>query len=77
MEDADGPRYIVTLTKDEIQELKALVQKGGKGYRIRHAQILLKLDQKPENESWSYDRIKDTFGASHSTIAGIAKRFVM
>lgn len=42
-------RYVVTLTDDEIQELKALVQKGGKGYRIRHAQILLKLDQRPEN----------------------------
>lgn len=69
------PRYIVTLTNDEIQELKALVQKGGKGYRIRHAQILLKLNQKPENAFWSYDRIKDTFGTSHSTIAGIAKRF--
>ncbi len=38
------PRYVVTLTDDEIQELKALVQQGGKGYRIRHAQILLKLD---------------------------------
>ena len=43
------PRYVVTLTDNEIQELKALVQKGGKGYRIRHAQILLKLDQRPEN----------------------------
>ena len=53
------PRYVVTLTDDEIQELKVLVQKGGKGYRIRHAQILLKLDQKPENKSWTYDRIKD------------------
>lgn len=71
------PRYIVTLTNDEIQEMKALVQKGGKGYRIRHAQILLKLDQKPENETWTYDRIKDAYGASRSTVAGIAKRFVM
>ena len=70
------PRYIVTLTDNEMQELKALEQKGGKGYRIRHAQILLKLDQKPENEAWTYDRIKDAYGASHSTIAGIAKRFV-
>ena len=51
------PRYVVTLTDDEIQELKVLVQKGGKGYRIRHAQVLLKLDQKPENKSWTYDRI--------------------
>ena len=71
------PRYVVILTDDEIQELKALVQKGGKGYRIRHAQILLKLDQRPENRFWTYDRIKDAYGASHSTIAGIAKRFVM
>ena len=53
------PRYHVTLTDTEIQELKSLVQKGGKGYRIKHAQILLKLDQKPENSSWTYDRIKE------------------
>lgn len=71
------PRYVVTLTDNEIQEFKALVQKGGKGYRIRHAQILLKLDQRPENKSWTYDRIKDAYGASHSTIAAIAKRFGM
>ena len=71
------PRYIVTLTNDEIQELKALIQKGGKGYRIKHAQILLKLDQKPENKIWTYDRIKDAYGASRATIAGIAQRFVM
>ena len=70
------PRYHVTLTDTEIQELKSLIQKGGKGYRIKHAQILLKLDQKPENSSWTYDRIKEAYGASHSTIAGIAPRFV-
>ena len=28
------PRYHVTLTDTEIQELKSLIQKGGKGYRI-------------------------------------------
>ena len=71
------PRYIVTLTENESQELKTLVQKGGKGYRIKHAQILLKLDQKPENKTWTYDRIKDAYGVSRSTIAGVAKRFVM
>ena len=71
------PRYIVTLTEEEHQELKTLIEKGGKGYRIKHAQILLKLDQKPENEGWTYDRIKDAYGASRSTIAGVAKRFVM
>lgn len=71
------PRYDVTLTNDEIQTLEALIQKGGKGYRIKHAQILLKLDQKPENRDWTYDRIKEAYKANHATIAGIAKRFVM
>ena len=71
------PRYIVTLTDEETKELKALVQNGGKGYRIKHAQILLKLDKRPENEEWTYDRIKEAYGASHSTIAGVARRFVM
>ncbi len=70
------PHYVVTLTDDEIQELKGLVQKGGKGYRIKHAQILLKLDSKPGNAGWTYERIQEAYSASHGTIAGIAKRFV-
>ena len=70
------PRYEVTLTEEEIKELERQIQKGGKGYRIKHAQILLKLDKLPENKEWTYDRMKDAYGASHSTIAGIAKRFV-
>jgi len=44
------PRYNVTLTEDERQELESLIQKGGKGYRIRHAQILLNFDRIPENK---------------------------
>ena len=63
------PRYIVALTEEERQELQSLIQKGGKGYRIKHAQLLLKLDQKPENKAWTYDRIKDAYGTSHNTIA--------
>lgn len=45
-------RYRVTLTPEEIEILERLIQKGGKGYRIRHAQILLKLDDRPENKGW-------------------------
>lgn len=69
-------KYIVTLTDEERKELQQLIQKGGKGYRIRHAQILLKLDNIPENSEWTYNKIKDAYGAVHSTIASIAKRFV-
>jgi len=49
------PRYNVTLTEEERHELELLVRKGGKGYRIKHAQILLKLDKIPENKGWTYD----------------------
>ena len=71
------PRYKVTLTKEEENELERLIQKGGKGYRIKHAQILLKLNEIPGNEEWTYDRIMDAYGVCRSTIAGVAKRFVM
>jgi len=70
------PRYNVTLTEEERQELNFLIQKGGKGYRIRHAQILLKLDKIPENAEWTYNRIQSAYRSTHTAIAGIAKRFV-
>ena len=70
------PRYKIELTEAERQTVKELIQKGGKGYRIRHAQILLKLENTPENAEWGYERIKSAYGACHSTIAGVAKRFV-
>jgi hypothetical protein len=70
-------RYKVTLTDEERNELQVLIQKGGKGYRIRHAQVLLKLDDIPENSEWTYDRIRAAYGPTHATIAGVAKRFVL
>jgi len=76
MEDIHMPRYNVALTEEERQELVSLIQKGGKGYRIRHAQILLKLDKTPENAEWTYNRIQSAYRATHAAIAGIAKRFV-
>ncbi len=71
------PRYRVMLTEDEKKYLEGIVQKGGKGYRIKHAQILMKLDERPENKAWTYDRIKEAYSAANGTIAGVAKRFVM
>ncbi len=58
-------RYKVTLTAEEIEELEKLIQKGGKGYRIKHAQILLKLDDKPENKKWTYEQIKEAYHTSN------------
>jgi hypothetical protein len=70
------PRYRFTLTDEERAEVLRLVQKGGKGYRIKHAQVLLKLEESPENAEWTYDRIQAAYNASHATIAGVAQRFV-
>lgn len=71
------PRYKVTLTEEEQKELEALIQKGGKGYRIKHAYILLKLNECAENDEWNYERIMEAYGVCRGTIAGVAKRFVM
>ena len=71
------PQIYLQLTEEERQELKALVQRGKtQGYRIKHAQILLKLDEIPENQEWTYDKIKDAYHAAPHTISQIAKRFV-
>ena len=70
-------KYIVTLTEAERQELKEFIRKGKtQGYRIMHAQILLKLDETPENKSWTYQRIREAYGGTPHTICQIAKRFV-
>ena len=51
-------KYRVTLTAEERENLLQLVRKGNTaGFRIRHAQILLALDQIPDNAHWSDVRI--------------------
>lgn len=70
-------RYFVTLTEEERTYLKELIAKGKtQGYRIKHAQILLKLDEKPENKEWTQARIGEAYSASLMTVSHIAKRFV-
>jgi len=71
------PRYNVKLTDDEREELLGLIQKGGKGYRIKHAQILLKLDDIPANSGWTYAHIKSAYNVSNGTVSGVAQRFVV
>ena len=70
-------KYRVTLTEVEREYLRKLIQKGKTaGYRIRHAQILLALDEIPENESWTDERIGKVYGAHMRTIGNLRKRFV-
>ena len=70
-------KYIVTLTEEDRKMLQELITKGRtQGYRIKHAQILLKLDEIPENREWTYAKIKEAYHATPHTICQIAKRFV-
>lgn len=73
-----GKKYYVTLTDDERRYLSEMIQKGKtQGYRIKHAQILIKLDEIPENKEWTIKRIGEAYQAGHSSISDIAKRFVL
>jgi transposase len=70
-------KYRVTLTGEERDSLRRLVQKGNTaGYRIRHAQLLLALDEIPANESWTDDKLGKAYGVHIRTIGNLRKRFI-
>jgi hypothetical protein len=70
-------KYRVTLTGEERAVLQRLIQKGNTaGYRIRHAQILLALDEIPANEHWTVAKIGDAYDARQRAVGVLRKRFV-
>ena len=70
-------KYRVTLTREERKALKQLITKGRTaGYRIRHAHILLALDEIPENAEWTDKKIAAAYDAHQRTIGNLRKRFV-
>jgi hypothetical protein len=70
-------KYRVTLTEEEREFLQNLVKKGKvAGYRIRHAQILLALDEIPENAHWTDERIGAAYGCRMRAVGMLRKRFV-
>jgi len=72
-----GKKYYVTLSEEERERLNELVREGKtQGYRIKHAQILLKLDEIPPNKNWTIEMIGEAYHAGHSSISNIAQRFV-
>lgn len=73
-----GKRYYVTLNETERNYLNELIQRGKtQGYRIKHAQILLKLDEIPENRDWPIRKICEAYQCGRSSVSAIAKRFVL
>lgn len=68
-------KYIVRLSDEEREELKALVKKlKGSSQKVRRAQILLKADV--EGPGWTDVRIAEAFSCRVQTIENLRKRLV-
>ena len=70
-------KYVVELTSEEQKRLTELVKKGKTtGYKIRHAQMLLKVDQGKKGAGWSDSTVAEAFAAHITTVERLRKRFV-
>ena len=70
-------KYVVELTSEERKQLAGLVKKGKTaGYKIRHAQMLLKVDQGKNGPGWSDGNVAEAFVAHITTVERLRKRFV-
>jgi hypothetical protein len=70
-------KYHVNLTGEERDLMQNLIKKGNTaGYRIRHAQILLALDEIQANETWTDEKIGKAYETSMRAIGNLRKRFV-
>ena len=70
-------KYIVELTSEERMQLQQLVTKGKvAGYKIRHAQMLLKADQGKKGPCWPDVQVAEVFAAHVTTVERLRKRFV-
>ena len=71
------PRYRVTLTQDEREELEALSTKGRHAARtVQHARALLLVDRGEHGPGWTVARTAEAVGLSPRSIEHLKKRFV-
>lgn len=70
-------KYVVELTSEERKQLAKLVKKGKTaGYKIRHAQMLLKVDQGNHGPGWADSTVAEAFASHITTVERLRKRFV-
>jgi len=70
-------KYIVTLTPEEREELTDLIKKGKvAGYKIKHANILLKADEGANGPGWPDKKIAEAFDVRDMTVRNIRIRFI-
>jgi transposase len=70
-------KYVVTLTEEERQELRAMVSRGkGAARKLMHARMLLKADASEGGARWDDRRIAAAFEVGTATVERIRKLFV-
>jgi transposase len=71
------PKYLVTLTAEERQQLHDLIAAGkAAAKKLMHARTLLKADASPGGPDWSTGRIAEAFDISTATVGRVCQRFV-
>lgn len=76
-EAAMSPRYRVTLTRQEREELEALTKRGKThARRFIHARALLLCDAGPHGPAWTVADTAAALGVTSRTIEHLKKRFV-
>ena len=70
-------RYVVELTREEREQLHALLKKKGLATKKRmRAQVLLKVDEGEGGPGWSHARAADAFDVHVNTVSVVAKKLV-
>ncbi len=72
-----APRYRVTLTQEERQELEAISTKGKRAARtIIHARALLLLDAGDHGPKWRVAKVAEALGTTPRSLEHLKKQFV-
>jgi Homeodomain-like domain len=72
-----APRYRVTLTQEERQELEAISTKGKRAARtIIHARALLLLDAGDHGPKWRVAKVAEALGTTSRSLEHLKKQFV-
>ena len=72
-----APRYKVTLTKEERQELEAISTKGKRAARtVLYARALLLLDASEHGPKWFVEKVAEAIGTTTRSLEQLKRRFV-
>ena len=69
-------KYIVTLTKEERDELLGVIRKGKNAVKIRKAYILLGADSSEDGKQMTDKAISEAYRVSLRTVERLRERFV-